>query len=156
MHRGGFCAARVVKPSDKGSESGEPSPKVMIELLHNGEQMWVDEDDMEKMNARQLDLVEDISQLNHLNEASILHCLRQRYGNNLVHTNAGPVLVVVNPMAPLSLYSEKVRVLWLLSCLIDLNSNKYLFCRSYRCFEDASQRTCHHISILRPRMPIAL
>lgn len=108
MHRGGFCGARVVKSADK-SETGEPSPRVLIELLHNGEQLWVEEDDMEKTNPRQLDLVEDISQLNHLNEASILHCLRQRYGNNLVHTNAGPVLMVVNPMAPLSLYSEKVR-----------------------------------------------
>lgn len=82
----------------------------MIELLHNGEQMIVDEDDTEKANPRHLDLVEDISQLYHLNEASILHCLRQRYANNLVHTNAGPVLVVVNPMAPLSLYSEKVNL----------------------------------------------
>lgn len=82
---------------------------MLIELLHNGEQMLVDEDDTEKANPRQLDLVEDISQLNHLNEASILHCLRQRYANNLVHTNAGPILMVVNPMAPLSLYSEKVK-----------------------------------------------
>ena len=54
------------------------------------------------------DLVEDICQLKHLNEASVLHCLRQRYANNLIHTRAGPSLIVVNPMAPLSLYSEKV------------------------------------------------
>lgn len=107
MHRGGFCAARVVKSADK-SDAGEPSSRLLIELVHNGEQMMVDEDDTEKANPRQMDLVEDISQLIHLNEASVLHCLRQRYGNNLVHTMAGPVLIVVNPMAPLSLYSEKV------------------------------------------------
>lgn len=82
----------------------------MIELLHNGEQLTVDEDDTEKANPSHLDLVEDIAHLNHLNEASVLHCLRQRYANNLIHTVAGPVLMVVNPMAPLSLYSEKVNL----------------------------------------------
>lgn len=107
VHRGGFCAARVLNSEEKNA-SGEPSSRLLIELLHNGEQMLVDEDDTEKANPAHLDLVEDISELSHLNEASILHCLRQRYANNLVHTKAGPVLMVVNPMAPLSLYSEKV------------------------------------------------
>lgn len=79
-----------------------------IQLLHNGEQLNVDEDDIEKANPPNLDLVEDICQLKHLNEASVLHCLRQRYASNLIHTKAGPILIVVNPMAPLSLYSEKV------------------------------------------------
>lgn len=106
VHRGGFCGARVVQ---KISDPGDPSsPRLMIELQHNGERMTVDEDDTEKANPAHLDLVEDISHLNHLNEASVLHCLRQRYANNLIHTNAGCVLMVVNPMAPLSLYSEKV------------------------------------------------
>lgn len=70
--------------------------------------MAVEEDDLEQANPSNLDLVEDICQLKHLNEASVLHCLRQRYANNLIHTRAGPTLLVVNPMAPLSLYSEKV------------------------------------------------
>lgn len=109
VHRGGFCSARVLK-SMEGTESAgeETSPRLVIELTHNGEQLTVEEDDTEKANPSHLDLVEDICHLHHLNEASILHCLRQRYANNLIHTNAGPVLMVVNPMAPLSLYSEKV------------------------------------------------
>lgn len=82
--------------------------KVSIKLLHSGEQMAVEEDDLEQANPVNLDLVEDICQLKYLNEASVLHCLRQRYANNLIHTRAGPSLLVVNPMAPLSLYSEKV------------------------------------------------
>jgi myosin heavy subunit len=81
---------------------------VLIELEHNGEQMYVDDDDVEKANASDLDLSEDLSHLKHLNEASVLHCIRQRYASNLIHTRAGPTLIVVNPMAPLSLYSEKV------------------------------------------------
>lgn len=83
--------------------------KVLIELDHNGEQMYVDDDDVEKANPGDLDLSEDLCHLKHLNEASVLHCIRQRYASNLIHTRAGPTLIVVNPMAPLSLYSEKVK-----------------------------------------------
>uniref|UniRef100_A0A1L8E4V2 Putative myosin n=1 Tax=Nyssomyia neivai TaxID=330878 RepID=A0A1L8E4V2_9DIPT len=102
VHRGGFCAATRFLQKTPGDG------KVLIELQHNGEQLHVDEDDIEKANPAKLDLVEDICQLKHLNEASVLHCIRQRYASNLIHTKAGPTLMVVNPMAPLSLYSEKV------------------------------------------------
>lgn len=102
VHRGGFCAA--IRLANGNMEPG----KVLIELEHNGEQMYVDDDDVEKANSSELDLVEDICQLKHLNEASVLNCIRQRYASNLIHTRAGPTLIVVNPMVPLSLYSEKV------------------------------------------------
>jgi myosin-18 len=107
VHRGGFCAALRVTNAN-GNGHAEPG-KVLIELEHNGEQMYVDDDDVEKANPGELDLVEDICQLKHLNEASVLNCIRQRYASNLIHTRAGPTLIVVNPMVPLSLYSEKVR-----------------------------------------------
>lgn len=37
-----------------------------------------------------------------------MHCLRQRYGGNLIHTYAGPNMVVINPLSMPSMYSEKV------------------------------------------------
>uniref|UniRef100_A0A8C4KIP0 Myosin motor domain-containing protein n=1 Tax=Dromaius novaehollandiae TaxID=8790 RepID=A0A8C4KIP0_DRONO len=37
-----------------------------------------------------------------------MHTLRQRYGGNLVHTYAGPTMVIVNPLSSPSMYSEKV------------------------------------------------
>ncbi|XP_065090928.1 unconventional myosin-XVIIIa isoform X2 [Ochlerotatus camptorhynchus] len=103
IHRLGFTAALKLLHSI----SSDPS-KTLVQLEHNGEELSVDEDDIEKANLESLDLVEDICQLRHLNEASVLHVLRQRYANNLIHTRAGPVLMFVNAMAPLSLYSEKV------------------------------------------------
>lgn len=102
VHRGGFCAA--IKLPQPSTDPG----KVLIRMEHNGEHLAVDEDDIEKANASKLDLCEDICHLKHLNEASVLHVLRQRFASNLIHTRAGPILMVVNPMAPLSLYSEKV------------------------------------------------
>ncbi|XP_020818590.1 unconventional myosin-XVIIIa isoform X1 [Drosophila serrata] len=105
VHRGGFTAAiRLPTPSSGRDEEH----KLNLRLLHNGELLTVDEDDVEKQNSPVLDLAEDICELKYLNEASVLHCLRQRYASNLIHTKAGPTLLVVNPMAPLSLYSEKV------------------------------------------------
>ncbi|KAH8294837.1 hypothetical protein KR018_003523 [Drosophila ironensis] len=105
VHRGGFTAAiRLPTPASGRDEEH----KVSLRLMHNGEQLTVDEDDVEKQNSHALDFAEDICELKYLNEASVLHCLRQRYASNLIHTKAGPTLLVVNPMAPLSLYSEKV------------------------------------------------
>lgn len=60
-------------------------------------------------NPPQFDRAEDLAALRHLNESSVLHTLRQRYSTNLIHTYAGcRTLLVVNPMAPLAIYSEKV------------------------------------------------
>ena len=60
-------------------------------------------------NPRYYDRVEDLTELLHLNESSVLHVLRQRYGASLVHTFAGRHLIVINPMRQLaSSYSDKV------------------------------------------------
>ena len=69
----------------------------------------VDEIDMEKTNPPDLDRVEDLVDLVHLNESSVLHVLRQRYGSSLIHTFAGRHMIVINPLRHLSLYSDRVR-----------------------------------------------
>ncbi|XP_050079947.1 unconventional myosin-XVIIIa [Anopheles maculipalpis] len=111
IHRGGFTAAykQQLSPSTVAMPSSHhQAGKVWIRLEATGEELLIDEDDLEVANPNPLDLVEDICQLPHLNESSVLHVLRQRFANNLIHTRAGPVLLIVNPMAPLALYSEKV------------------------------------------------
>lgn len=99
IHQEGFTAATKLC---SGSE------KTTVQLHHNGEELSFYDEDIERANPESLDLVEDICQLIHLNESSVLHVLRQRFYNNLIHTRAGPVLMVINPIASLSLYSEKV------------------------------------------------
>lgn len=102
MHRGGFSAATI--------HSKDPSAdgKVRIKLESNGQFLDVDEEDLEKANHSNFDRTEDLSSLLHLNESSILHTLRQRYGANLIHTYAGRNLVIINPTHQLSVYSDKV------------------------------------------------
>ena len=49
----------------------------------------VEEEDVEKMNVPSMDRAENVALLPFLNESSVLHVFRQRYGSNLVHTFAG-------------------------------------------------------------------
>lgn len=62
-----------------------------------------------KANPPSYDRTEDLASLLYLNESSIMHSLRQRYGGNLIHTYAGLNTVVINPLSTPSMYSEKVR-----------------------------------------------
>lgn len=60
-------------------------------------------------NPPSYDRSEDLASLLYLNESSVMHCLRQRYGGNLIHSFAGLNMVVINPLSTHSMYSEKVR-----------------------------------------------
>ncbi|XP_034557017.1 unconventional myosin-XVIIIa isoform X5 [Notolabrus celidotus] len=104
VHKDGFSLATVVK-----TEAGSlPEGKVKIKLEHDGSLLDVDEDDIEKANPPSYDRSEDLASLLYLNESSVMHCLRQRYGGNLIHSYAGPNMVVINPLSTPSMYSEKV------------------------------------------------
>ncbi|KAK2831362.1 hypothetical protein Q7C36_016448 [Tachysurus vachellii] len=104
VHKDGFSLATLLK-----TEAGSmPEGKVRIKLEHDGTVLDVDEDDVEKANPPSFDRSEDLATLLYLNESSVMHCLRQRYGGNLIHTYSGPSMVVVNPISAPSMYSEKV------------------------------------------------
>uniref|UniRef100_A0A4W4HQ72 Myosin XVIIIAb n=1 Tax=Electrophorus electricus TaxID=8005 RepID=A0A4W4HQ72_ELEEL len=104
VHKDGFSLATLLKP-DGGVL---PEGKVKIKLEHDGTVLDVDEDDVEKANPPSFDRCEDLAALPYLNESSVMHCLRQRYGGNLIHTHAGPSMVLINPISAPSMYSEKV------------------------------------------------
>nr|XP_043897918.1 unconventional myosin-XVIIIa-like isoform X3 [Solea senegalensis] len=104
VHKDGFSLATLLR-----TEAGSlPEGKVKIRLESDGSLLDVDEDDVEKANPPVSDRVEDLASLQYLNESSVMHSLRQRYGGNLVHTHAGPSMVVINPISAPSMYSEKV------------------------------------------------
>eukprot|EP00095_Tigriopus_kingsejongensis_P008531 maker-scaffold81_size397536-snap-gene-1.16 protein:Tk08531 transcript:maker-scaffold81_size397536-snap-gene-1.16-mRNA-1 annotation:"hypothetical protein CB1_000765096" len=103
VHKDGFAGAGLLK----GTQEDTPEGKVRVQLEYNGDIIEVEEDDVEKANPSDFDKVEDLAQLRYLNESSALHTLRQRYGNSLIHTFAGPTIISINPMAPLAIYTEK-------------------------------------------------
>ncbi|XP_029417264.1 unconventional myosin-XVIIIa isoform X5 [Nannospalax galili] len=104
VHKDGFSLASQLK----SEELSLPEGKVRVKLDHDGAILDVDEDDIEKANAPSCNRLEDLASLVYLNESSVLHTLRQRYGASLLHTYAGPSLLVLSPRGAPAVYSEKV------------------------------------------------
>lgn len=52
--------------------------------------------------------IADLTQLSYLNEPSILSDLEERYSGDFIYTNAGPVLIAVNPCKALPLYTADI------------------------------------------------
>uniref|UniRef100_A0A670XZV5 Myosin heavy chain 11 n=1 Tax=Pseudonaja textilis TaxID=8673 RepID=A0A670XZV5_PSETE len=95
----GFEAASIKE--EKGDE-------VLVELAENGKKVTFSKDDIQKMNPPKFSKVEDMAELTCLNEASVLHNLRERYFSGLIYTYSGLFCVVVNPYKQLPIYSEKI------------------------------------------------
>ncbi|XP_076647208.1 unconventional myosin-XVIIIa isoform X1 [Halictus rubicundus] len=106
LHRGGFTLATRYGSTDPDTA------KLRIRLVASGEELLVDEEDVEKANPPQFDKAEELSRLRFLNESSVLHTLRQRYASNLIHTYAGDSMIIINPVVPLAIYSEKVALMF--------------------------------------------
>ncbi|RXN31490.1 myosin-11 isoform X2 [Labeo rohita] len=85
----------------------ETGNEVVVELA-NGQKMTVSKDEIQKMNPPKFNKVEDMAALTCLNEASVLHNLRERYFSGLIYTYSGLFCVVVNPYKLLPIYSEKI------------------------------------------------
>ncbi len=70
--------------------------------------MVVAEKDTEPANPGKFDGVIDCSDLSHLNNATVLHNLRVRYAEDLIHTYSGLFLVVVNPYKWIPIYTDEI------------------------------------------------
>lgn len=97
--RHGFEAASIKE--ERGDE-------VMVELAENGKKAMVNKDDIQKMNPPKFSKVEDMAELTCLNEASVLHNLKDRYYSGLIYTYSGLFCVVINPYKNLPIYSENI------------------------------------------------
>ncbi|KAF9234323.1 nonmuscle myosin heavy chain b [Melanogaster broomeanus] len=63
---------------------------------------------LSKMNPPKFDRVDDIADLTFLNEASVVHNLRLRYGSGAIYTYSGLFLVAINPYQNLPLYTDAI------------------------------------------------
>ncbi|XP_056264332.1 myosin-10 isoform X2 [Pseudoliparis swirei] len=97
--RNGFEAASIRE--ERGDE-------VVLELAENGKKAVVNKDDIQKMNPPKFSKVEDMAELTCLNEASVLHNLKDRYYSGLIYTYSGLFCVVINPYKNLPIYSENI------------------------------------------------
>merc|ERR1719259_849643 len=81
---------------------------VEVEIVETGKRELVSKDDLQKMNPPKYDKQEDMANLTCLNEASVLHNIKERYFSGLIYTYSGLFCVVVNPYARLPIYTEKI------------------------------------------------
>uniref|UniRef100_A0A670ZAU1 Myosin heavy chain 14 n=1 Tax=Pseudonaja textilis TaxID=8673 RepID=A0A670ZAU1_PSETE len=86
----------------------ERGDEMLVELTENGRQMLVAKDDIQKMNPPKFTKVEDMAELTCLNEASVLHNLKDRYYSGLIYTYSGLFCVVINPYKNLPIYTEQI------------------------------------------------
>ncbi|XP_047189999.1 myosin-9a [Scophthalmus maximus] len=100
-------------PSEKlgfeaGSVKEENGDECVVELTDSGKKVKVNKDDIQKMNPPKFNKVEDMAELTCLNEASVLHNLKERYYSGLIYTYSGLFCVVVNPYKYLPIYTEDI------------------------------------------------
>jgi len=74
----GFVAASVVE--ERGDE-------VVVQVEETGKRVTCNKDDVQKMNPPKFDKVEDMAELTCLNEASVLHNLKDRYYSGLIYVS---------------------------------------------------------------------
>lgn len=95
----GFVAASIVS---------ERKDEFEVEIAETGKRCMVNKDDVQKMNPPKYQKIEDMAELTCLNEASVLHNLKDRYYSGLIYTYSGLFCVVVNPYKKLPIYTENV------------------------------------------------
>ena len=74
----GFLAASIRE--ERGDE-------VLVEIQETGKHVVVNKDDVQKMNPPKFDKVEDMAELTCLNEASVLHNIKDRYYSGLIYVS---------------------------------------------------------------------
>jgi hypothetical protein len=103
--------------------------------------------------------IADLTQLSYLNEPSILDNLYQRYGGDCIYTNAGPVLIAVNPCRNLPLYTPQVadqyKGAWQVDAVAEIWCAETLLARAQARAEAAGGRDGYSQVLQIQRMAVA-
>ncbi|CAB1318762.1 unnamed protein product, partial [Coregonus sp. 'balchen'] len=105
VHKEGFSLATQLKP-DEGTPD-LPAGLVRVRMETDGTLHDVMEHDIHKLNPSELDLCEDLSELQSVNECGALHTLTSRAKASLPLTHAGPNLL--NFWPPLNQHGKTPR-----------------------------------------------
>ncbi|KAL9005940.1 MAG: hypothetical protein Q9188_001305 [Gyalolechia gomerana] len=92
----------------KGWVVEELSDGRLLVQCDDGSQREVESDGVDKVNPAKFDRADDMAELTHLNEASVVHNLHTRYQSDLIYTYSGLFLVTVNPYCPLPIYTKDI------------------------------------------------
>uniref|UniRef100_A0A8C9YKC6 Myosin heavy chain, fast skeletal muscle-like n=1 Tax=Sander lucioperca TaxID=283035 RepID=A0A8C9YKC6_SANLU len=90
----------------KGKIIKKDGDKVTVETLEPKERV-VKEADVYPMNPPKYDKIEDMAMMTHLNEASVLYNLKERYAAWMIYTYSGLFCATVNPYKWLPVYDSE-------------------------------------------------
>ncbi|CAL8321068.1 unnamed protein product [Lota lota] len=82
--------------------------KVTVKVHDTQEEKTVKDDDVTPMNPPKYDKIEDMAMMTHLNEASVLYNLKERYAAWMIYTYSGLFCATVNPYKWLPVYDQDV------------------------------------------------
>ncbi|XP_066559058.1 myosin-4 [Amia ocellicauda] len=103
-------AVYVIEPKElyvKGILQNKEGGKATVKT-EAGQTLTVKEDQVFPMNPPKFDKIEDMAMLTHLNEASVLYNLKERYAAWMIYTYSGLFCVTVNPYKWLPVYNQEV------------------------------------------------
>ncbi|KAI1882422.1 hypothetical protein AGOR_G00250540 [Albula goreensis] len=92
----------------KGTILSKEGGKVTVKVIDTEETKTVKEDDVTPMNPPKFDKIEDMAMMTHLNEASVLYNLKERYAAWMIYTYSGLFCATVNPYKWLPVYDAEV------------------------------------------------
>ncbi|XP_051963663.1 myosin heavy chain, fast skeletal muscle-like [Xyrauchen texanus] len=92
----------------KGTIKSKDGGKVTVIVLDTKEERVAKEDDVFPMNPPKYDKIEDMAMMTHLNEASVLYNLKERYAAWMIYTYSGLFCATVNPYKMLPVYDAEV------------------------------------------------
>ncbi|XP_030624165.1 myosin heavy chain, fast skeletal muscle-like [Chanos chanos] len=99
-----------LKATIQSREGGKVTVKVQTgnQSIYLFQTITVKDDDVCPMNPPKFDKIEDMAMMTHLNEASVLYNLKERYAAWMIYTYSGLFCVTVNPYKWLPVYDAEV------------------------------------------------
>ncbi|KAM5471822.1 class II myosin [Microsporum audouinii] len=91
----------------RGAVVRETEDGLLVVQCDDSRQVEVDPENVDKVNPPKFDKADDMAELTHLNEGSVIHNLHTRYQSDLIYTYSGLFLVTINPYCPLPIYSNE-------------------------------------------------
>ena len=101
-----FLPCSIVKKLEESGSSGDEC--VLVKTSDGVLHRINDVSKLTRVTPEDRKGVDDILHLPNVTEASLLHTLRLRYGNDKIYTNSGPILISVNPYKTISVGGEGI------------------------------------------------
>ncbi|CAF1238599.1 unnamed protein product [Rotaria sordida] len=106
------CWAPDAKESFVPGEITDTKGEQVTVKTSKGESLTLKKDDVQQMNPPKFTCCDDMANLTYLNDASVLHNLRDRYGRWLIYTYSGLFCVAINPYKRLPIYTLKTVLMY--------------------------------------------